>query len=835
MQDMMHSGFGSQAESTASPSKLVRMCDAIIRWTLYGLVVLVPLFFLPWTIEVSELNKQLLLLVGASIAGMAWMGKMLVERRFEYRRSIVNVMVVLFTAAYGASAWFSQSRYMSIVGDFGQEKAGFVTVLAFVILYFVIINNVRTTQALNKLLSSIILGGFIAAVFALCQGLGAFLLPFEFAKSNSFNTVGTVASLGVYLAFIVTLSGGLLLSGHGGTGKLTAFLSKGFLVATSVISLFLIAVIDFWPLTVSLVAASALLIAFSFVHAKNVKSIGGVLMPIAALVVGLLLLVFRFPVSLGYPSEVMPSMKASAEITLKTLRESPFLGSGPGTFIFDYAKHRAEVVNSTPFWNIRFDRASSRFLTSLATTGLIGTLSWLLVALFLLVSAGRKLFKADEETWHLLIGVFSAWALLLVSKFLYSSTLTLEFVFWVMMAVLVVTHRKDFLSVKFENSPRAAMSVSFVFILGLVFTLSGLFVEGQRYAAEIAYANAIRNDKAGGSVDETVKQLDKAVSLNAKNDVYMRNLALAVLVKADRDLAVPPKVDKKEGEKKEDFDARMNAARQEQVNAVAQLTAAAVNTAKAATDINAKNVANWSVLASVYQSLMGVSEGADEWAQKSYEKALELEPGNPALHVELGKVYVYQSDVARQGMDTKDEKQKKDAETKMNERLNKAVEEFNRSIALKSDYAPGHYNLALALDRQGKLKEAIAKMESVVAYNPKDVGVGFQLALLYFRDGRKDDAVKLLEQVVKISPNYSNARWYLAAMYEEKGDFDKAIAQIEEVLKLNPENDLVKQKLDELKKKKEAPKEAEAQLPPPVDQPVTNQNQPGVTPPPAKK
>jgi tetratricopeptide (TPR) repeat protein len=828
MQDMMHSGVGGHADSSAQSSKLVRVCDAIIRWTLLGLVVLIPLFFLPWTIEVSELNKQLLLLFGAAIAGMAWFGKMLAERRLEYRRSIVNVMVVLFTAAYGASAWFSQSRYMSIVGDFGQEKAGFVTVLAFVILYFVISNNVRTTQALHRLLGGIILGGFVAALFALLQGLGVFLLPFEFAKSTSFNTVGTVASLGVYLSFIVTLAGGLLLSGHGGTGPKRAAAMKIFLVVTSAISLFLIAAIDFWPISVSLVAASVLLIAFAFVHAKNVKSIGGVLLPIAALVIGLLLILFRFPVSLGYPAEVMPSMKASADITMKTLRESPFLGSGPGTFIFDYAKHRAEVVNATPFWNIRFDRAATRFLTSLATTGLVGTLSWVLVSLFLLVSAGRKLFRADEETWHLLIGVFSAWALLLVSKFVYSSTMTLEFIFWVMMAVLVVTHRKEFLSVKFENSPRAAMSVSFVFILGLVFTLSGLFVEGQRYAAEIAYANAIRNDRAAGSVDETVKQLDKAVSLNSKNDVYMRNLALAVLVKADRDLSVPPKVEQKEGEKKEEYDARVQAARQEQVNAVAQLTAAAVNTAKAATDINGKNVANWSVLASVYQTLMGVSEGADEWAMKSYEKSIELEPGNPALHVELGKIYVYQSDLAREGTQSKDEKVKKEAEAKVNERLSKAVDEFNRAIALKSDYAPGHYNLALAFDRQGKLKEAIGKMESVVNFNPKDVGVGFQLSLLYFRDGRKDDAVRLLEAVVKLSPNYSNARWYLAAMYEEKGDFDKAIAQIQEVATLNPGNELVTQKLDELKKKKEAPKEAEATLPPPVDQPVTNQNQPEV-------
>ncbi len=836
MQEYIPSASPSESSSAATQPvpKVVRICEAIIRWTLRVLAALVPLFFLPWSIEVLELNKQMLIVIGAVVAGLAWLGKMLAERKFEYRRSVVNLIVALYLAVYAISALISQSRYMSLVGDFGQEKSGLVTVSAMVLLYFVVINNIRTVKDLNRLFGSIMLGGLLAGLFALLQGLGWFILPFEFAKAASFNTVGTVASLCIYLSFTVILASGMLLSGHNqpAANKRTRLAFNIGLVVASVVALFLVAAIDYWPVTVSLLVASALLIAFAFVHAKSVKSISGVLLPISALVVTLLLLLFRFPVSLKFPAEVMPSMKATADIAMKTLREKPFFGSGPGTFIFDYSKFHAPEVNTSMFWNVRFDRGAARFMTLLATNGLLGALSWLLVAVFLLVSAGRKLFKADEETWHVLIGIFAAWFLLVISKFLYSSTITLEFASWLTMALLVIVHRRDFFSVKFENSPRAAMTLSFVFILGVVVALSGLFVEGQRYAAEVNYAAAIRTDQAGGEVDKVIDSLAKAADLNKANDVYVRNLSLALLAKANKEAGTPLDIVKGEKETDEEFAQRQQAAQQDKVRQVAALAANAVNVGKRATDMNPQNVANWSVLATIYQNLFGVTQGADEWAVKSYEKAVELEPANPQLHNELGKVYMYQADVASQGTQDKDEAKKTEAETKMNDLLAKAVDSFNKAIELKSDYAPARFDLALALDRQGKLKEAITKMEEVVGLNPQDVGVGFQLALMYYRDDRKSDAIGLLEAVVTLSPNYSNARWYLAAMYEEKGDLDKAIEQIKKVDELNPDTEIVKKKLDELNKKKAAPAApAEGQpLPPPVEQPVANPQEPGVKP-----
>jgi tetratricopeptide (TPR) repeat protein len=820
---------------------VARVCDGIIRWTVLALAALMPVFVLPWTIEVVEINKQLLLLVGAALAGLAWLGRMLALRRFEYRRTVVNVMVTLFLVVYAVSAWLSYSPYMSVMGDFGQEKAGLSSVLAMAILYFVVANNLRTMKEVRAVIMAVLVGGFLAGLYALLQGFGLFVLPFEFAKSSSFNTIGTATALGIYMAFVTALAGGLIMIGHGREpGQAAAWRNRVatvFISLTGVLGLFLAAAIDYWPVTVCLALASAVLIGFAFLHAKDMKGIAGVLLPIASLVVCLLILFFSFPVTLKYPAEVMPSLKASADITVKTLREKAFFGSGPGTFIFDYAKHHDAEVNQTAFWDTRFDRSSNRFMTMMATTGLLGTLSWLAMALFLLVVAARRLLKADEGTWHALIGIFAAWLPLVLVRFVYSSTITLEFAFWLLMGLMVAVMRLPTFSVSFEKSPRAAMSVSFVFILGAVFVCTGLFVEGTRYAGEISYAKAISIDRAGGKVEDVVNGLAKAANLNPRNDVYVRNLALAALARANQTLTTEPTVERQEGEKDEDYDKRVETARQDQVRLGAQMAAESVNIAKAATDINGKNVANWSVLGSVYSSLVGVTEGADEWAVKSYEQAIGLEPANPVLRTDLGKIYFYQAGVARQAAANLKDDAKKEAEAKAADFTVKAEEAFNKAIELKADYAPARYNLSLTLDSEGKLKEAITKMEEVVPLSPKDVGVGFQLGLMYFRDGRKDDAVNLMEAVVRFAPNFANARWYLAAMYEDKGDvpnLDKAIEQLKKILENNQDNDLVKRKLDELNQKKAGiPPVAVGPdgqpLPPPVDQPTKDQNQPGVS------
>ena len=812
------------SEETEDATPLSRVLGAATRILTLVLVFLLPLFFLPWTLDVAEFNKQLLLLTVASLAGLAWLGKMLLERRFEYRRSFLNVFVLLILVSSLLSTLFSESRYVSLVGDAGQEMEGFITLLGLVIMYFVAANTFRGVQALKQLLFATVGGGFFVALFAVLQGLHVYVFPFVFAQTSSFNAIGTPAALGVYLACIVTLCGGLLMLEHSEQNDIKGIAKKVALAATAALSLFVVAVIDFNPVTVSLLCGSAVLLVCAFVHANSTKGVTKVLLPIIALAISVLLFFFRVPAILESVAEVMPSMKTSVGIVQETLREHPFLGSGPGTFIFDYAKFHPVSVNQSDFWSVRFDRAASHFLTSFATTGFFGALVWILFALSLFFVVAKKVLRSEDENHHLLFGVFAAWTVLLVARCVYSSTVTLEFMFWLMTAALFVAYQKEQVSKRFDESPQAAMLITLLFIVGLVFACAGVFVAGERYAAEISYAKANTLSRENGDPSAVVLELTHAITLNRYNSVYARNLALAYLMKVNAEAAAAPNLVPKKDEKKEDFAARVDYARQATLKVITADAASAIDAAKAATDLDPNNVVTWSVLASTYQSLIGVTDNADDWALKSFQSALALEPNNPETHTNVGKVYLYQSDHQKQLADgIKDKQAKTDADKKVSDLLDQAADEFNKAIALKPDYAVAHYNLAIVYDREGKLKDSITKMESIIVHNGTDVGLGFQLALLYYRDGRKDDAVRLLESVVKLTPNYSNARWYLAAMYEEKGNIDGALSQIVKVQELNPGNTLVAQKLQDLQKKKPW-----ASLPPPVEQ-----SAPIVPPPPA--
>ncbi len=802
-----------------------QLLTKIISLTFYGLVILVPLFFLPFTSEVLEWNKRALIMVGAAIVALAWLGRGLIARRVEYRNTLVTMLSGLFLLVTGVSSWLAANPYYSLVGDNGQQKSSFVTLLGLVTLLVIGVQVWREPSAVRRLSIAMVVGGTIAAVFALLQGLGLFILPFAFAQSVSFTTAGTYASLGVYLAFVATLAGGMLLSPHGDhpcSGKWCR-IANWFLFAASILSILIVSIVEFRPVLISLMIGAAVLVGFAITHARRMKGVSGIFVPVIGLIVAALTIAIGNPINLKIPAELMPSLKTSASVALQTVKINPLLGSGPGTFISDYTRFKPAEVNKTQFWNVRFDRSSSRFLTILATTGVLGAMTYLMLCAGVVWMAVTKLRKNDEEAWHVLVGVFAGWLTLFVSRFVYSSTMTLEFAFWMATAMVVAlaTRSDRDAAVDFDRSPRAGLSMAFVFIVASVAVTAGAVAMGFRYSAESSYRYALELDRNGGTREQVAAELVKAVQLNPNNDVYLRNLAVARLAQATA--VLQSKLPEKEaGEKDDAYKTRMETLQQAGLRKAASLAGESIALAKRATELDPNLSANWTVLATVYQNLAGITTGAADLAIEAFGKSIALEPTNPALLTELGKIYLAQSDDARRDLESKDEAIKAAAKTKVDDLLAKALEQFQAAIALKGDYGAAHYNVALVFDRQGKLKEAIGKMETVTQYNPNDVGVAFQLSLLYYRDGRKDDAIRYLQALVKYSPNFSNARWYLASMLEEKGDLDGAIAQLEKLAELNPDNADVKAKLAEIKAKRAGSKpDGATGLPQPVDAGVT--------------
>lgn len=776
-------GAHDELVTPAEGRKLAPFADAVARWTIYLTLIALPLLYFPGFVDSFELPKQAFLVVAAAVASLAWVGRMLAARKLEFRNSIMHLFVGLYVIVYAIAAWSSKSRYMSLVGDFGQEHSGLATLVGFAVLYIVAVNVLRDAKDVRKAVDWMLTGGFLALALAFLQTLGLKVLPG--VSSASYNPIGTSNALGLYAVMAMSMVMCLFVMPAESKGVLGT-VRKILMALLLALGAVFIAALNYWVLWAVLILGSLILVAYGMLKNDRKLKASMLAVPMTAAVIGALFMFIRFPVSLGLPAEVMPSLGASWNISREALANKPLFGSGPGTFLFDYTRFRSKDLNATGFWSVPFDRSSSHLLTLLATTGIVGLATYLLMLLYLAIRIKITLWRGHKE-WLTTLAVFIGWSTLFIGRFLYSSNLALDFAFWMLTAMLVVLEWRGWSEAKFDQSSRTALGLTFLFIVAVILSVSGLYLEGQRLAAETHYTRGATIDiTKPGSADVAVQELLRSTQLNGDNDLYFRTLSQALAVSVNQQAQAV-------GAKPTD----------EQSRAIALLAANAVNAGKHAADLNPSNVENWASLAGMYRDLGQSVPGASDAALAAYAKAIELDPSDPIYPTELGKLYLGLSDAAAGQIDKDTKPDDKTALQKTAaDDLDKASEQLNTAVSLKQDYAPAHYWIAMVLVREGKTSEAIAKLESVRDLNPNDLGVGFQLAILYWQNSQKDEALTELQRLIRIEPRYSNARWYLAAMLEDRGDIDGAIAQIQEVKKENPDNTDIQKRLDDLMAKK---------------------------------
>ena len=794
---------------------LTRVIDAC----LYASIVFVPLFFFSGSSDILELPKQTIFGVLMVIGLLAWLGKALAEKHFSLSRGWLHIAVALFTVGYLLVALFSQDRYSSFIGTFGQISWSFSTILLGVVLYALIVNRLKTTVQVYHLLLALIYTSGLAAFYGLLQVMGWFILPSPLSHNPAFTTVGSVYSLTMYLAPIMVMASALLF--HGCRERVcvlgqSSILGKAARIgvwATLGISLLLLLLVDSSPAWLVLLLGSLLVVGSGFVRSHTGHRPVPFFVPALLALVAFAFLILQTPINLNLPSEVAPSMSASWDIARQTLQENPVFGSGPGTWIFDYAKYREQIVNVSPFWATRFDRSYSAFFTLLATVGLAGTMLWLL----LIVSGACKSIahivrEKRDELWYAHVTVFVGWMSFVFVAFVYNYSVPHQFAFWFLLALLGGLVRGEPFTWDAKRSSAVSGTLSAGFILAVVIGVSVLWTGGQRLLADVHFARGVNGFQNGGALEQVIHRVTQAATLNPLSDIYTRNLSQVYLTKA--------------------LVAARNNPNKEQVDKIQSDAAKAVELARLAVERAPANVDNWVNLGSVYQGIVVFTRGADEFAIANYLEAMQREPANPVILGEIGRVYIGRADTYQQLSLSGDQKVRMDAIKNVEMNLKQAMEYLQKAVALKPDYLPAHYQLGLVYERQGRLPEAITELEQYLRSNNKDVGVAFELAILYYRHNGRDDkarAMNLMEQVVKAEPSNANAHWYLSFMYEEAGQLDFALEEVELLLGQYPNNASLTQRIEVLRKTRTTKAAASSgRLPEPLQEQVTSpaQNNP---------
>ncbi|MEK7452374.1 MAG: hypothetical protein AAB664_03470, partial [Patescibacteria group bacterium] len=179
----------------------------IVKWVTYLAFFLVPLFFLPFTADILEQNKQMLLVILATVGLVSWLSQMVLTKQCSFKSGWLNVVPGAFLFVVLLSSLFSVSGYVAWVGQTSQEYASFLSVSMFVTLFYLLANTAGNAQTQKNVLFGWLLSATLCGLITILGLFNLIHLPFAFAQGINFNTIGSFNTFIIFM--LVTMFVGL--------------------------------------------------------------------------------------------------------------------------------------------------------------------------------------------------------------------------------------------------------------------------------------------------------------------------------------------------------------------------------------------------------------------------------------------------------------------------------------------------------------------------------------------------------------------------------------------------------------------------------------------------
>ena len=120
-------------------------------------------------------------------------------------------------------------------------------------------------------------------------------------------------------------------------------------------------------------------------------------------------------------------------------------------------------------------------------------------------------------------------------------------------------------------------------------------------------------------------------------------------------------------------------------------------------------------------------------------------------------------------------------------RFPEALQEYDRSLALKPDLFAAYSNMAGILLNQGEMEKARIALEKVTSMAPNFAEGFINLGVLYVRTHEPDKAVAVLTRAVDLAPDSYTAHFNRAEALTLKSDFKAALEGYKKAALLRPD------------------------------------------------
>ncbi len=732
----------------------------ISRISILGLVLLLPLFFVPAFILPIGVAKSALLSLGTIIAFLAFIIDTLHSGKLNLPSHPILWSAILLPVVYFFSSIFGSSSALSLFG-YSFEVGTFVFILLASVLFALTAIIIADLSKVFQVYGALVISLSILALFAIIKILsgGNYLVMNTFG-GNMGNPIGAWTDYAVGFGLLSVLSLFAL------TMLELPKKARIFLDIVFIVSILLLAVINFstaWQILLGLSLVST--VYFLTVDKGRTKNIWpAILLFVVSLLFTINPIISSTQGNIGnvvsgvfkvQNTDIRPSLSTTFAVAKSTLSKKAVLGSGPSTFAKDWFLYKPLSINSTQFWNVSFQFGTGFIPTQIAETGILGILAWLFFFVFFFVLGWKALVRAPEDRGakFALISSFVSALYLWIACFFYVPSLTILILAFVFSGLFIGVCRITGIIASKEIMFANQMVVNFIFVLLAIVLVIGTvalgFVSYQKTLSVVHFERAIvLSNTAGTSVDQIEAEIYKAINLSP-SDTYYNVLYQLNFARAQ---SVAQKTTGDQEANKKEFQTAVS-------NSIAAT--------QSATNMAPDNYQNWIALGSIYESIMPAPlsvKGAYEAAKNAYTEAEKRNPGSPEPLLLLARLEY-------------NNKNSDGARTLIEQALQK-----------KQDYADAYFLLAQLEAGVNNIEKAISAAESGAILSPDNAGIFFELGLLKYSNKDFTGAVEALRQATTIMPNYANAQYFLGLSLEALKKHDEAIAQFESLIKTNPDN-----------------------------------------------
>ena len=134
--------------------------------------------------------------------------------------------------------------------------------------------------------------------------------------------------------------------------------------------------------------------------------------------------------------------------------------------------------------------------------------------------------------------------------------------------------------------------------------------------------------------------------------------------------------------------------------------------------------------------------------------------------------------------------------------LDIAVQNYEKALSIKPDYAKAHYNLGSALQELGKLHDSVKSYENSIALEPENAQAHNNLAIVLRELDQLEEAEASCRKAIVLDPEYAEAYSSLSIILYANGDLNSALESIEKAYSINPKIKIIKLLLAVLKARK---------------------------------